>query len=295
MPKPLPPVDSLRCFVAAAEQLSFRRAAAEVALTPAAFSQRIKQLEELVECKLFDRSPRQVTLTLEGQALLGRARAALDQLRQCRDVASGGERIVRLTLGTRFELGVSWLVPYVSQLRRKRPHWTVDLVFGSGPEILERLDAGRLDAVVTSAPTAKAEWAAEVLHPEAYVLVGTPELVRQRPLDDPAAAADHVLIDVNGDLPLARYLLAVCPGLQFADVWRAGTGAAVLALTLDGHGVSVLPRYMIADELADGRLVALLPRFEPLSDTFRLLYRAGSPLAEALVELADDLRAYPLR
>ncbi len=295
MPKPLPPVDSLRCFVAAAEQLSFRRAAAEVALTPAAFSQRIKQLEELVDCKLFDRSPRQVSLTLEGQALLGKAREALDQLRQCRDIAAQGERVVRLKLGTRFELGVSWLVPYVSGLRKRRPNWTVDLVFGSGPEILERLDAGRVDAVVTSAPTAKAEWAAEVLHPEAYAFVAARSLVDERPLQQPADAAAHVLLDVDGDLPLARYLLAVCPGLQFADVWRAGTGAAVLALALDGHGVAVLPRYMIADELAGGRLVLLLPEFEPLSDTFRLLYRAGSPLAEALVELADDLRASPLR
>lgn len=295
MAKPLPPVDCLRCFVAAAEQLSFRRAAAEVALTPAAFSQRIKQLEEIVDCKLFDRSPRQVTLTLEGQALLGKARAALEQLRECRDIAGEGERDVRLTLGTRFELGVSWLVPYISGLHAKRPRWTVDLVFGSGPEILDRLDAGRLDAVITSAPTAKAEWAAEVLHPEAYVLVGTPQLAAQRPLQEPADATAHVLIDVNGDLPLTRYLLAVCPGLQFADVWRAGTGAAVLALVLDGHGVGVLPRYMIANELADGRLVPLLSQFEPLSDTFRLLYRAGSPLAEALVELADGLRAFALR
>jgi DNA-binding transcriptional LysR family regulator len=291
----LPPVDSLRCFVAAAEQLSFRRAAAEVALTPAAFSQRIKQLEELVGCTLFDRSPRNVALTLEGQALLQRARVALDELRACRDIAQTGERPVRMTLATRFELGLSWIVPFVADLRATKPNWTIDLAFGSGDEILERLDAGRVDAVVTSAPTARAEWAAEVLHPEHYVFVAAPAYLESRPLRTTEDATEHVLIDIDGELPLARYLLAVCPGLAFADVWRVGTGAAVAELTLAGRGVSVLPRYMIRRELADGRLVALLTEFEPLTDTFRLMYRASSPLRDAIVELAGFLRDRPLR
>jgi DNA-binding transcriptional LysR family regulator len=285
----------LRCFVAAAQHLSFRRAAAEVALTPAAFSQRIKQLEELVGCTLLERSPQQVTLTREGQALLGRAQAALEHLRACRDVASEADPRVRFSIGTRFELGLSWLVPFITELRTSRPGWTVDLVFGSGQEILQRLDAGLLDAVVTSAPTANAGWSAQMLHPEAYAFVAAASRVAEQPLAEVADAGGHVLIDIDDQLPLSRYLMAVCPGLQFADVWRVGTGAAVLALVEAGHGVAVLPRYMIAEPLAQGRLVELLPEYELLSDTFRLLFRATSPLAEVLTEFADLLRAHPLR
>lgn len=292
--RPLPSPESLRCFVAAAEHLNFRRAAAEVALTPAALGQRIRQLEELLDCRLFERSPRHVALTPAGQALLERARPALVALASCFGAAHAVPERIRFSLGTRFELGMSWLVPNVDELRTTRPQWHVDLVFGSGPEILERLSQARVDAIVTSAPVADEDWEAEVLHPESYVLVGAPRLLDARPLASVDDAANHVVLDVDGDLPLTRYLLSVCPSLRFAEVWRCGTGAAVHALVLSGRGVAVLPRYMVRHDLESARLVELLPEHAPLSDTFRLLYRRSSPMADVLAEFAAILRSRPL-
>ena len=293
--RPLPAVDSLRCFVAAAEHLSFRRAAAEVALTPAALSQRIKQLEEQLECQLFERTSRHVALTSAGQALLERARPALAAIRACSEVADAAPARVRFTLGTRFELGLSWVVPVLLELEHTHPRWHVDLVFGSGAEILARLEQGRVDAVITSAPTANADRVAEVLHPEAYVLVGAPSLLATKPFARVEDAAAHVVVDLDGDLPLARYVLSVCPGLAFADTWKCGTAGAVRQIVLAGRGVAVLPEYMVHEDLAAKRLVRLLPELQPLSDTFRLIFRQGSPLASELVELAGELRRRPLR
>lgn len=293
--RPLPSVDSLRCFVAAAVQLNFRRAAAEVALAPAALSQRIKQLEDQLGCVLFDRSSRHVALTPAGTALLERARPALAALRACADVADATPSQLRIVLGTRFELGMSYLVPALLDLRTLRPQWRLELVFGSSGEILERLERGAVDAVITSAPVADAQWHAVVLHPETYVLVAAPELVARSPLTTPTDASAHVLIDIDGDLPLGRYALSVCPGLGFAEVWRVGTGAAVHAVARAGQGVAVLPRYMVEDDVRSGRLVVLLPELALLGDTFRLMHRVGSPLADALGELAEILRARPLR
>lgn len=118
--RPLPSVESLRCFVAAAQQLNFRRAAAEVALTPAALSQRIKQLEDQLGCVLFDRSSRHVTLTPAGTALLERARPALEAQRACADVAGSAPTGLRITVGTRFELGMSFVLPAILALKRKQ-------------------------------------------------------------------------------------------------------------------------------------------------------------------------------
>jgi DNA-binding transcriptional LysR family regulator len=291
---PLPSVDSLRCFVAVAEHLSFRRAAAEVALTPAALSQRIKQLEEQLERPLFDRSPRHVELTPAGHALLERARDALAAIRACRDIGPAAARPVGFSLGTRFELGMSWIVPAMLDLEASHPHWAIDLVFGSGDEILARLEQGRVDAIVTSAPTANEAWVGETLHPETYVLVGAPALLANAPLSSPADAARHVVLDVDRSLPLTRYAQSACAGLFFASLWACGTGAAVHELARAGKGVAVLPEYMVRDDLDTGRLVRLLPHLELLTDTFRLLYRKSSPLASVLVELADVLRERPL-
>jgi DNA-binding transcriptional LysR family regulator len=281
--------------VAAAEQSSFRRGAEQVGLTPAALSQRIKQLEEMLECRLFDRSSRRVELTPQGQGLLERARVALAELHACTAVGGNDALRIRMSIGTRFELGMSWLVPALVHLRSAQPTWRIDLVFGSGREILQRLDGGTVDAIVTSAPSASAEWTAHVLHPEHYVLVGAPDLLARTACASVADAAAHTLLDLDGDLPLTRYLLAVCPDLTFADVWRVGTGAAVKSLTLGGQGLAVLPRYMVRAELRDGVLTELLPQTQPLSDTFRLLHRSTSSMADVLRSLAEELRAWPLR
>jgi DNA-binding transcriptional LysR family regulator len=293
--RPLPSVDSLRCFVAAAQQLNFRRAAAEVALTPAALSQRIKQLEDQLGCVLFERSSRHVALTPAGSALLERARPALDALRACAEIAEAAPSRLRLVIGTRFELGMSFLVPAMLELRTARPQWRIELDFGSGPEILERLERGAVDAIVTSAPVADADWESVAIHPEAYTMVAAPALLERTPLLEPADAEAHVLLDIDGDLPLARYALSVSPGLSFGDVWRLGTGAAVQHVALAGLGIAVLPVHMVESDLREGRLVRVLPELELLGDTFRLIHRRGSPLADALVELAAELRARPLR
>ena len=65
---------------------------------------------------------------------------------------------------------------------------------------------------------------------------------------------------------------------------------------LDGEGrVAVLPRYFIADDVAAGRLVRLMPKTRLRSDSFRLVWRAGHPRESELVALAGELRALPLR
>ncbi len=292
--RPLPSTDNLRCFVAVAEHLNFRRAAAEVSLTPGALSQRIKQLEDQLDCKLFNRSPRHVELTEAGRRFITRAAAALQALEACTEIDNDEPAPVRFSLGTRFELGLSWIMPAILELGTTRPLWTIDLVFGSGDEILSKLERGQVDSIVTSAPAADESWQARVLHGETYVLVAAPELLADKPFDAPEDAAAHRLLDLNRSLPLSRYAQPVGPSLPFADVWFGGTTAALRAMLLAGRGVAVVPEYLVRDDLSSDRLRQLLPDVELLSDTFRLLFRTASPLAPTLGELANELRARPL-
>src|SRR5262245_60871480 len=103
----LPDLESLRCFDAAATHLSFRIAAQTVALSPAAFGDRIKRLEQQLDAPLFARTTRRVALTAAGLRLVPQARRLLDEAARClrvvhqRDVAQP----FTLSLGTRFELG----------------------------------------------------------------------------------------------------------------------------------------------------------------------------------------------
>lgn len=292
----LPSSFNLRCFLAAAELLNFSRAARTVALTPSAFGQRIRQLEEALGVALFERTTRSVVLTAEGESLLPRAREAIRQLAACADaVHLDDEAPVRLHVATRYELGFSWVVPSLLAYERAHPHWTVETAFGSGPQILAMLEGDAVDAVVTSAPVAREGWASEPLHPETYAFVGAPTLLAEKPLHTPGDAAAHTLLDIDATLPLGRYLTSAVPGLAFRGVRRCGAHGAVHALALAGRGVAVLPTYAIGDDLASGTLEVLLPRVELLSDSFRLLFRENTPQAPRLRTLAAWMRERPLR
>ena len=293
---PMPSIEDLRCFLAAAKHLNFRRAAKEVFLTPTAFGQRIKGLEELLGKELFKRTTRSVLLTPEGLALVPAAKEALASVRHCSEVVlSGEEPPVRLMVGTRFELGLSWILPSFMALEKEHPSWHLDTYFGSGDDILARLRSGEMDCIVTSASIASAEWKVHVLHPEEYVLVGAPALIADNPLNHPDDAVHHTVLDVNSNMPLCRYLAAENnPAFTFGDVRFCGAGSPIVQLVRLGVGVAVVPLYMVEEDLRKGELVRLLPELPLLSDTFRLLFRREHPLTVQLEFLAEYLRACPL-
>lgn len=296
----LPDLESLRCFEAAAVHLNFRVAAGQVALSPAAFSDRIRRLEEQLDARVFDRTTRQVRLTPAGQRLLPQARRVLEEARRCLDaVRDDGRRApFELLLGTRYELGVSWLVPALDALGKARPERTLNLYFGNGSDLLSNLERGTIDAMVSSVRLTHAGLAYANLHEEQYAFVGASELLDHAPLVGPEDAHRHVLVDTAGPLPLFRYFL---DALDRPEVWgfarteRMGTIAAVRARVVEGRGVAVLPRYFVGPDLAAGRLRELLPEVQPRSDAFRLVWRSGDPREEELQALAEHLRAMPLR
>jgi DNA-binding transcriptional LysR family regulator len=83
MPRPLPPLNALRAFEAAARHLSFTRAAEELNVTQAAVSHQVKALEERIGVKLFRRLTRGLLLTEDGHALLPDLREAFDSTSAC--------------------------------------------------------------------------------------------------------------------------------------------------------------------------------------------------------------------
>ncbi len=295
----LPDLDNLRCFEAAARTLNFRAAARQVALTPAAFGARIRQLEEQLGVQLFARTTRTIQLTSEGLALLPQARKVLVEAGECLRVVQGpsSKAPLELTIGTRFELGLSWLQPALPRLAQALPHLRLHLYFGSGPDLLARLRAGTIDCAVSSARLPDPSFESEVLHEERYAFVGAAALLDRQPLRRSRDAARHVLLDVDAELPLYRYLREA-PGLRgtlrFAELRYLGLGEAIRRAVLAEQGVAVLPEYMVERDLADGRMARLMRRVELLRDHFRLVFRSEDLRKERFAELAEALRAEPV-
>ncbi len=128
MARPLPPLNSLRAFEAAARHLSFTRAAEELRVTQAAVSHQVKALEARLGVKLFRRLVRGLRLTEEGQALLPELRDAFDRLatavsRVGRQAGQG-----RLTVSLLTTFALSWLVPRLPRFNQLHPEIEVSLI-----------------------------------------------------------------------------------------------------------------------------------------------------------------------
>lgn len=295
----LPDLESLRCFHAAAQHLNFREAARTVGLSPAAFGDRIKRLEELLDVRLFDRTTRKVVLTAAGERLWPHARQCLEQAGRCAEIARGehGTSPFSLTIGTRFELGMSWVTPALGALEQARPERRIHLHFGDTPALLNALRRTDVDCVITSARVTGSGLVYARLHEERYVFVGAPEAVDQAPMKGPADAKNHRLLELNADLPLFRYFLDARPGDEiwsFDHTQYLGTIGPVRERALEGAGLAVLPHYFVHDDLEAGRLVELMPKVKMPVDWFRLIWHESHPRASDLHDLAGELGERPL-
>lgn len=289
-------LQSLRCFLLAAELRNFRSASRRMSLSPPAFGERIRKLEELLGAELFQRSTRSVGLTEAGARLVPHAQHCLEEAQRCLSLSEQRSPFA-LTLGTRFELGLGWLAPVLGTLEERRPERTIHLHFGDSADLLTSLRNDRIDAMVSSVRLSEAGFDHATLHPESYVFVGSPGLLSRNPFRSPADAATHRLLDISADLPLFRYLLdagADSRDWPFARASYLGTISAIRLRSLEGAGVAVLPAYFVREHLATGALLPLLPEHPLRSDAFRLIWRAGHPAQRELRMLAEELRGKEL-
>jgi LysR family glycine cleavage system transcriptional activator len=123
----IPPLSALLAFERAASQLSFRRAARDLSLSPSAISHQIRGLETLFATKLFLRGPRSVRLTAAGEQYLEKVSAALSTLE------GAGRDMTKLQRGKAGELWISALpfftstvlIPALADFNRSNPNLTL--------------------------------------------------------------------------------------------------------------------------------------------------------------------------
>ena len=117
MDAPLPSLNGLRAFEAAARHLSFTRAAAELNVTQTAISHQIRRLEEQLGFPLFVRKNRALALTREAENYLPAIRTAFEDLRAATARLRRPEREGVLTVSTMASLAAKWLVTRVASFQ----------------------------------------------------------------------------------------------------------------------------------------------------------------------------------
>ncbi|CDM61426.1 MULTISPECIES: LysR family transcriptional regulator [Rhizobium] len=121
MVRPHLPLNALRAFEASARHLSFTKAAIELCVTQAAVSHQVKSLETRLNVTLFERLPRGLMLTSEGETLLPALRDAFDRIAGTLERFEGGHYREVLRVGAVGTFAVGWLLPRLRAFHARHP------------------------------------------------------------------------------------------------------------------------------------------------------------------------------
>ena len=144
----------LRCFVAVAEELNFRRAAERLRVAQPAVSGHIKSLESELHVRLFERTTRSVLLTQAGRVLLQQARQVLGAAAQAEQLARKAEHglVGTLRVGVIAPAASPWLASVLRHFHQRFPGVQLALSEITSADQVQRLRAGELDAGLLRPP-----------------------------------------------------------------------------------------------------------------------------------------------
>ena len=256
----------VRYFVAAAEELNFRRAAERLHVSQPALSVQIQQLEELVGVTLLDRDRHHVALTAAGKVFLDHGRRLLqaaDEAARAAGRAARGET-GRLAIGFIAQLSYEWLPSVLRSFRKGYPDVEISLSELTPTRQIEELMDRRIDLGIIGLGLPQA-------HDELEVAVMSEEgLVVALPLDHPMAKRRHIalhelarekfIFTARYDAPaFSPWLLALCQRAGFEPKIALETDRSPSALNYvaAGFGVALFPAQI-------GRLAMPSVRFVPM-------------------------------
>jgi len=254
-------LEQLLAFQHVAEQLSFKKAADQLFLTPTALSHRIKKLEQQLNIQLFERRTRSISLTPEGEYLLkhvqsgfGQIQTALFQLEQNK------QRLFTITTTPSF--ASEWIIPYLPELQSRFPnimfrvHASYDLI---------NMTSGLYDLAIRYGSGGYQDVDAELFAVDEYVAVGHPSLDIATmnwttvPLIHFTWGDEYCPNRVNWQKWFEKQGLHIQAGQ--AQVFYTQESHAIQAV-LSGQGIALLSRISIANDLQHGRLKIVSPCVE---------------------------------
>jgi len=248
------PISTLRVFEAAARWQSFHAAASELNLTASAISHSIRKMEETLGVVLFERIGRGVSLSSEGQTLMGYTERGFDELqRGLEAVSSRAPRLLRLHSGPSF--AAQWLAPRLARFFVQCPD--VEVRLSAGVEYA-RFDTGEFDADIMYGLPRQEGLVVLPLKEETVTPLCAPHIAET--IESPTDLLRHPLIQsdnkqVRWPAWFALNGIAVpstSRGLRFDRSFLA------IAVAADGLGIALESTLLAEREISRGRLVAPL-------------------------------------
>ncbi|MCW2309234.1 transcriptional regulator GcvA [Rhodobium gokarnense] len=258
MTRALPPLNALRAFEAAARHLSFKLAADELNVTPAAVSHHVKALEEALGVDLFHRMTRALRLTDAGRAALPALTEGFNKLAEGVDQMRTFRESGLLTVSVSPSFGSMWLVPKLDRFRSRHPDIEIRI---DGTDRLVDVAGGEVDVAIRYGPGGYKGLQVDYLFSQLNTPVCSPALMEgDNPLSRPEDLRHHTLLHIDwSDAQASWRMWLLAAGLHDIDATRGfhfTQESMAIEAALDGQGVALVGDRLVAGHLAAGRLVS---------------------------------------
>jgi DNA-binding transcriptional LysR family regulator len=266
---------SLTVFGRVVETGGFSAAARRLNMSVTMVSNHVQALEDRLGVRLLNRTTRKVSLTEIGKAYYERSTQILAELEEADRIAGVLHATPRGTLRLHTSSSiVRFLTPIVSEFLTLYPAVSVDLMVGE--RMVDMVEDG-YDLVIRAVPPPDSGLVVRRLTPWRHVLCCAPAYLEQHP--PPRNLAD-----------LAHHNCLQFTYYPFGDEWRfessdgkpvsvrvhgnviTSSGEMLRLLAIGGHGLFLAPTFMIADDLAAGTLVPVLPEHRTPEFSINAIY-----------------------
>ncbi len=289
MGRSAPPLQAIEAFLGAVRAASFRAAADELALSPSAFSRRIKSLETFLGVTLYDRSGAVPRLTEAGERYRRELEPAMEAILAATRTVRRAHKGSRLRLMCPPSFAINWLMPHLRDYYDNHAAQDVDIVISRDLDVLR---LGRADLAIASGPRDFDGLPTEPFLNLRGAVVAAPTLAGGRALPrSPLELSEHRLLgldpppDLPHDLWTGWAIVAGYRGPALPEPQRFDTWALMYEAASNGMGITIAVPAVSESYLRDGRLKPCFGGSLDLRVRYSLVY------ATADVEKRADVRA----
>ncbi len=268
-------IESMRVFTRVYERRSFSQAAKDLNLPRSTVTDAIKQIEKHLSVRLLERTTRQVTPTLDGEAYYQRCLSLLADFEDMENYFSGLQPKGSLRVDVHGTLGRHFVLPRLPEFLTAYPD--IQLYLSEGDKLVDLVSEG-IDCVLRVG-TPKSEYLVAkqialleeitVAAPGYLAQFGRPENVEELVHHQTVAFQSS---SVNEPLPMEFTVGRNVVSKTLKSSMKVNSAETLVAACRLGLGIIQVPRYHIEQDLVEGRLVTLLDDYLPPSSPVHILY-----------------------
>ncbi len=296
MKRSLLPLNALRAFDAAARHMSFKHAADDLSVTPAAISQQIRSLEEFLGVELFRRTNRSLVLTEAAQLSLAPLKEAFELMEQSVDILTDSKSNTHLKISVSPSFASKWLVPHIANYYERRPDAVVKI------EATMQVTDFKIDDTDVCIRYGLGNYPGlfvEEIMRETVFPVCSPDLVNSEAFADcPSEILKHTLIHddsmVEDDSAPNWTMWLKAAGLETPDGMPAlhfNGNALAIEAAVAGRGIALARSVIAEEDLKSGRLVSPFGTGVPLDFKHYIVCPHDNLKNERVLDFIDWLRA----